>query len=62
MNDLSFRGASELANLIRNREISSRELLEHYLSRIEVLNSKLNACIQASVVDCARAEPSGITP
>lgn len=52
MNDLSFRGASELANLIRNREISSRELLEHYLSRIEVLNSKLNAVV---TLDAERA-------
>ncbi len=45
MNDHSFLGASQLATLIRNREISSRELLEHYLSRIEVLNSKLNAVV-----------------
>lgn len=45
MDDLAFRGASELTNLIRNREISSRELLDHYLSRIEEFNPKLNAVV-----------------
>jgi amidase len=45
VNDHSFLGASQLATLIRNREISSRELLEHYLSRIEALNPKLNAVV-----------------
>ena len=43
MSDLAFRGASELANLIRKRKISSRELLDHYLARIDELNPKLNA-------------------
>jgi amidase len=43
--DLAFRGAAELAHLIRRRKISSRELLDHYLSRIERLNPKLNAVV-----------------
>ncbi len=38
-------GASELTNLIRKREISSRELLDRYISRIEEFNPKLNAIV-----------------
>lgn len=45
MSDLSLRGACELAALIRKREISSRELTDHYLSRIDELNPKLNAVV-----------------
>ncbi len=35
--------ASKLVSALRNREISSRELLESHLSRIETVNSKVNA-------------------
>ncbi len=45
MDDLSFAGAGELAEKIRNKEISSRELTEHYISRIEILDGDLNAVV-----------------
>ncbi|HEY2665066.1 MAG TPA: amidase family protein, partial [Candidatus Binataceae bacterium] len=45
MEDLAFRDAAELADLIRARKISSRELLDYYLTRVERLNPKLNAIV-----------------
>lgn len=43
MSDLVFRSASELAGMIRDRTLSSVELLDAYLAQIEQHNSKLNA-------------------
>jgi len=45
MSDLAFRPAVELAKLLRRREMSCRELLEHYLDRIERLNPRINAVV-----------------
>jgi amidase len=45
MTDLAFRSATELAADIRARKIGCRELLEHYLARIERYNPTLNAVI-----------------
>lgn len=42
---LGLRPAHELAALIRSRELSSRELLDHYLDRIATLNPDLNAVV-----------------
>jgi amidase len=53
MRDLPFRSALELAAEIRAKRISSRELLELYLRRIERYNGKLNAVI-AMIADAAR--------
>ena len=50
--DLMFRGATELAGMVRSGEISSRELVQHSLDRIEELNPTLNAFVQ---VDDERA-------
>jgi amidase len=50
--DLMFRPATELAELVRSGEISSRELVETSLSRIEQLNPQLNAFVE---VDGERA-------
>jgi amidase len=36
-------GATELAGLIRNRQVSSREVIEAHLRRIEAVNPQLNA-------------------
>jgi len=41
--DLLFKPATELANLIRGGDISSRELVETSLERIEALEPELNA-------------------
>jgi amidase len=44
--DLMFRSAGELAGMVRSGEISSRELVETSLERIEELNPALNAFVQ----------------
>ncbi|WP_116451996.1 amidase [Blastococcus litoris] len=43
--DLCFRPATELAALLRDREISARELLDAHLDRIERLNPSVNAVV-----------------
>ena len=44
--DLMFRSATELAAMVRSGEVSSRELVECSLARIEQLNPKLNAFVE----------------
>jgi amidase len=44
--DLMFAGAVELAEMVRSGEISSRELVECSLERIEELNPSLNAFVE----------------
>jgi amidase len=50
--DLMFRGATELAAMVRSGELSARELVEISLARIEELNPTLNAFVD---VDAERA-------
>lgn len=68
--DLCFTPATELAAMLRRREVSARELLEAHLSRIERVNPELNAIVtldaegaraQAAAADArlARGEPVG---
>jgi amidase len=45
MSDIALQPAHALAEAIRRRDISSRELLEHYLARVERLNAPLNAVV-----------------
>ena len=52
--DLAFGAASDLAGALRRKEVGSRELLDHYLSRVERLNPKINAVVELDV-DRARA-------
>src|SRR5687768_1741206 len=44
--DLTFRSATELARMIRERKISSRELCEAHLRRITAVHPRLNAIFQ----------------
>jgi amidase len=44
--DLMFRPATELAAMVRSGEVSSRELVETSLARIEELNPRLNAFVE----------------
>jgi amidase len=50
--ELGFESAGELAAALRRRELGSRELLEHYLARIERWNPALNAVV---ALDAERA-------
>jgi amidase len=52
--DLCFRPATELAGMLRTREISARELLDAHLDRIERFNPALNAVVTLDA-DGARA-------
>lgn len=45
MANLAHRSVAALAKMIRDREISSRELLDHYLERVERFNGALNAVV-----------------
>src|SRR5215467_12943795 len=47
--DLTTASATELLRTLRAREISSRELLEQYLARIEQANPALNAVVTLDV-------------
>ncbi|MUM33147.1 amidase, partial [Mycobacterium sp. CBMA361] len=45
MNDLVFRSAGELATAIAAKEVSSVELLDHYLTRLDRFDSQVNAIV-----------------
>ena len=46
MTDLTYASATSLAQAIRDRRVSSREVVEAHLRRIEALNPRLNAVAQ----------------
>jgi amidase len=58
--DLAFAGAARQAEMIRRGEVSSRELVELYLSRIERLDGDLNAfrvvTAERALADAAQAD------
>ena len=45
MSDIALQPAHALVESLRRRDVSSRELLEHYLVRVERLNRSLNAVV-----------------
>ncbi len=45
MNDIALRSATELSGMLHGRKISSVELLQLYLDRVERLNPALNAIV-----------------
>src|SRR6201991_4334576 len=45
MSEIGLQPAHALAEAIRRREVSSRELLDHYLARVEAVNPPLNAVV-----------------
>ncbi len=49
MDEIAFQSASALALAIRNKELGSRELLEHYLQRIDRFNADINAVISLDI-------------
>lgn len=55
MSDIAFRSAADLARMIRDGKISSSELLELYLKRIETFNPKINAVVTMDTAS-ARAQ------
>ena len=46
MNDIIYQSACALARALRARELSSRELVEACLARIEQVNPQINAVVQ----------------
>src|ERR1051325_10114547 len=54
MDDITLKPATAIAQALRQRKIGSRELLEHFLKRIERFNPKLNAVVTLDL-DRARA-------
>ncbi len=70
MTALHFQSATSLAHAIRTGDLGARELLEHFLARVDQLNPALNAIIQQDRVGArsradqademrARGEPLG---
>ena len=45
MDELAFLDATTLSGKIRDKEISSAELLEHYISRMDKYNPDINAIV-----------------
>lgn len=71
MTDLHFRSASTLASELRQGRIGARELLEHFLTRVDRFNPTLNAIIQqdregarsrADAADAARKRAQALGP
>ena len=53
--DIPFLAASELAQLIKAREVSPVEVVEEHLQRIELIDTKLNAYITVSAEEARQA-------
>ena len=49
MADIAFASARKLATMVRTRNISAAELLDHYLARVAKYNPKLNAIVATDI-------------
>ena len=49
-----FKDATELASLIRSKQISSREVVQTHLDRIAAINPKINAIVTLLVADALK--------
>ncbi|MEK8174488.1 amidase [Streptomyces sp. M19] len=60
--DLTYSDASELAELIRNREVSSVEVVQAHLDRIETTNPKVNAIVTVAdgALEAAKAADAAV--
>ena len=54
MSELTYKSATELAAMVRAKKVSSSEVIDAHIARIEVVNPKLNAVAQL-LADSARA-------
>jgi amidase len=55
MDELIYASATRLAQMIRDNEVSSEEVIEAYLQRIAAVNPRINAVVQVAA-DAARAQ------
>src|SRR6185437_8310155 len=69
MGELWGRSAVELAAMIRGREVSSREVVQAHLDRIEAVNLQVNAIVRllpeqapADAADQMVADGAGLGP
>ena len=71
MKDLTFSSALQIAEYIRNGDISSEEITRHYIDRIETRDSEINAVpvrtfeqgiADAKAADQARAQGKELGP
>ena len=71
MTDLHFRSAVALAAMVKGGEIGARELLEHFLDRVDRYNPAINAIVfedragaraRADAADAARARGDALGP
>ncbi len=64
MEELLYASATSLARQIRDREISSEEVVQAHLRRIEGVNTRLNAVVQLAAeqaLEAARAADAALT-
>ena len=71
MSELAYLSAIEIAEKIRQREISSREAVDYFLARVEKLDKSINAVVtidaerarkEADAADAALARGTGRGP
>ncbi|PJF41428.1 MAG: amidase [Chloroflexi bacterium] len=55
MTELIYTSATQLARMIRRKEVSSREVVQAHLDRIEAVNPKLNAVVQRTAHEALEA-------